>query len=873
MPSDHHRAGPTKPGEASGGASLEQVLDQYLDELASGGSPDQEVYLRANPDLSDALRGVFKTLDFVEATSRSLNASQLEQGQQLGEFRIIREVGRGGMGVVYEAIQAPLNRRVALKVLPGGALLSESAAERFAREAATAGKLHHSNIVPVYAVGEEQGIHYYAMQFIEGQSLSEHLRMMRSGKIKPGRDYFSRVAQWGQQTADALAHAHAQGTIHRDIKPSNLLLDPRDTVWVTDFGLAREDALTTITVSGDLLGTARYMSPEQARGGKTHLDGRTDIYSLGATLYELLAMKPAFDGDSRDAVLNRIAFEDPKPLRRISPSIPRNLETIVGKCMEKLSERRYANAADLAEDCRRFRMGEPIRARRTPLIVKAARYVKRYRVHAAGIVLAAALLVLASFTVVRFRAAQGQARIDEAYDHFLLKHNSRQAQRLLDEAEDWGVDSVKLHLCRGLIPLMRNEPQRALASLTRALQRDPKDAEVCFALAWAYYNMGDVVTGRQFFEQADESNTDSKTALAWLLRGYSLSMFNLDEALKAYNEALKIRPDFTPAIKARAFYRANRLLTEGAREELQPMLNDYKAWVTFWPDAASSYAARSSGWRYAAAYAATQADLRDSAKKWLDNAEADLKHAREMAPDEMIHAAVQGDLLRYKGDHAGAAAAFAEAIELDRAAAGDDHPGIMHHHVNALHAIGEVEKALEEITPAVEAMPSFFALPLQRAVLLAEVGRLQEARNLCRDMLQANSAGASGVTIGAAIMELLGDFDAVRDAVREFERLQGDEVDKPSPGREEVRSQVDYLLGVLDEKALMDRAQGRPGRCCEYSFLVGLRKLGRGDREGGLAALQTCVDTGVFPYIQHRFAQVFLARAAADPSWPAWLLQ
>ncbi|MBN1514199.1 MAG: protein kinase, partial [Phycisphaerae bacterium] len=167
-PSDPNVPLTDPPSPAVPADSLETVLDEYLEELAQGGNPDQNRYLREHPSLADALRGIFKTLEFVEATSRSLNAGKLESGQMLGEYRIVREVGRGGMGVVYEAVQTSLHRRVALKVLPPGALLSPNAPERFVREAETAGRLHHTNIVPVHAVGEEQGIRYYVMQYIEG---------------------------------------------------------------------------------------------------------------------------------------------------------------------------------------------------------------------------------------------------------------------------------------------------------------------------------------------------------------------------------------------------------------------------------------------------------------------------------------------------------------------------------------------------------------------------------------------------------------------------------------------------------------------------------------------------------------------------------
>ena len=541
---------PDQPAPPPADRSLEEILDQYLEELAAGDAPDQERYLRDHPQLADALRGVFKTLDFVEAASRSGDASRLERGRQLGDYRIVREVGRGGMGVVYEAVQTSLDRRVALKVLPAASMLAGNAVERFTREAATAGRLHHTNIVPVHAVGTEQGIHYYVMQYIEGRSLSERLRERRDAGAPPDREYYGRVARWGRQAAEALEYAHGQGIVHRDMKPSNLLLDARDNVWIADFGLARADAMATITVSGDVLGTARYMSPEQARGGHDRVDCRTDIYSLGATLYELLALEPAYEGESREAVLNHIAFDTPRPLRQVRADIPRDLETIVSRCMAKEPRHRYARAADVAEDCRRFLAGESIRARRTPIAVRAIRFVSKHRLMSLAALVVLALTIATAALVVNLRRVYGQRHVEEAYTAVLFERDPEHATGLLNQAEDLGVDSAELHLCRGLIPLLDNQPQQSLAHLSLARKLDPDHMETRLALALAYNSSADFVNGQRMLNSVPLD--EITTALGWQLRGLALSKSQRSDAIEAYNLAIEARPDFTPAIGARA---------------------------------------------------------------------------------------------------------------------------------------------------------------------------------------------------------------------------------------------------------------------------------------------------------------------------------
>ena len=320
-----------------------------------------------------------------------------------GEFRIVREIGRGGMGVVYEAFQESLNRHIALKLLREPADLA-----RFRREARAAGRLHHTNIVPVHGVGEHSGRHYYVMQYIAGRGLDEVLQARR----EPGGDGipaaavdFREVARIALQAAEAVAYAHDQRIVHRDIKPSNILLDGRGTVWITDFGLAYDsDDTQTLTHTGDLLGTIRYMAPERFAG---RTDAGADIYGLGATLYELATGQAAFAHADRAVLIHRVLHEDPPPPRQLDPRVPRDLETIVLKAMAREPSHRYATAAELAGDLRRFVEDRPIRARRVGAWERGVRWCRRNPL-AAGLLAGLVLVFLGGFAgvTVQWRRAE-----------------------------------------------------------------------------------------------------------------------------------------------------------------------------------------------------------------------------------------------------------------------------------------------------------------------------------------------------------------------------------------------------------------------------------------------------------------------------------
>lgn len=363
---------------------LVRILDQYLADLKAGKQPNRQALIAQHASLAGQLEACLAGLEFIHGTADALADSP----QRLGDYRILREVGRGGMGAVFEAEQVSLGRRVALKILRFGGVSDPEALERFQREAETVAKLHHTNIVPIFAVGSERGVNFYAMQFIEGQSLAEVLSASRSG-LPPFN-----VAEIGLQAAEALAHAHQRGVIHRDVKPSNLLLDHENRVWLTDFGLARRLDDVTLSLTGALLGTPRYMSPEQATATTKRVDHRSDLFSLGSTLYELLVGRPAFSGDNPHDVIHHILCDEPLALRTIDPSIPRDLETIVMKCLAKDPQHRYASAIDLADDLRAFLDGRPIRARRVTPIERAWRWAKQNRRSAVLVTSAAAFTVL-----------------------------------------------------------------------------------------------------------------------------------------------------------------------------------------------------------------------------------------------------------------------------------------------------------------------------------------------------------------------------------------------------------------------------------------------------------------------------------------------
>jgi WD40 repeat protein/serine/threonine protein kinase len=440
---------------------LDEVATGYLKAVEAGQAPDRQELLARHPDLADELATFFADADRVQRwagplrsvaeAGRAAAAAETLVSGTLGDFRILREIGRGGMGIVYEAEQVSLGRRVALKVLPFAGALDPRQLQRFTHEAQAAALLHHTNIVPVHFVGSERGVHFYAMQLIEGQDLA---RVIAGQKPAPRErqqpeegtpplaalstlpcphspEYFRTVSRLGIQAAEALDHAHQRGIVHRDIKPANLLVDAESRLWITDFGLAQIQSDPRLTLTGDLVGTLRYMSPEQALARCGVADHRTDIYSLGATLYELLTLQPAFHGQDRQELLRQIAFEEPRSPRRLNRAVPTELAIIVAKAMEKDPADRYATAQELADDLRRFLDDRPIQARRPTLVKRLAKWGRRHRrlVAASAVVMLLAVLGLTVGIVLIARERDATLERERALRRLLYVQNVQLAHQ------------------------------------------------------------------------------------------------------------------------------------------------------------------------------------------------------------------------------------------------------------------------------------------------------------------------------------------------------------------------------------------------------------------------------------------------------------
>jgi WD40 repeat protein/serine/threonine protein kinase len=383
--------------------SLDSLIAAYLDAVDSGQSPDRQELLERHPQHADALRSFFADHDLMNraaaplrlaAASDATNATEtgkagaLPRVRYFGDYKLLEEIARGGMGVVYKARQVSLNRVVALKMILAGQFASETEVDRFYAEARSAARLQHPNIVAIHEVGKHENQHYFSMDYIDGKSLSQ---IARESPLPA-----EKAAAYLKAIAEAIEFAHREGTLHRDLKPSNVLIDRFDQPQVTDFGLAKRiEGTAQLTATGTLAGTPSYMPPEQAGAHEGRLSPASDVYSLGALLYELVTGRPPFLADTLLATLNQVLNNEPVSPRLLNSKVPRDLETICLKCLQKSPAKRYNSAAELSRDIDRFLGGKPIHARPVSSAEHAWRWCRRNPV-IASLSASVSLLLLAS---------------------------------------------------------------------------------------------------------------------------------------------------------------------------------------------------------------------------------------------------------------------------------------------------------------------------------------------------------------------------------------------------------------------------------------------------------------------------------------------
>ena len=486
---------------------VEKLFSAYVDRLNAGDVLDHEEIRSRHPEDADEL---FEQLEAFEGLFG--DARPRPPLGALGDYTLRRQLGRGGMGVVYEAWQGSMDRVVALKVLPPGVAADDRAFQRFLQEAKTAGKLNHQNIVGVHSTGVEEGTPWYSMELVEGETLAQVLAKLKEAEPdtetpfgrKDSLAYYSNLADAFADVAEGLQHAHSKRVVHRDIKPSNLILDDDGRLRILDFGLAHLEGQESLTLLGDVVGTPAYMSPEQAARRKIPVDHRTDIYSLGATLYELLTHQQPFRGKDHADTLSQIIDRDPRPPRQWNPRVPADLETITLKCLRKASENRYGTAEALAQDLRRFVRAYPIEARPQSGWERLAAWVKRQR---RRLLVAAALLasLLAVFWY-GYRAEQAEYVAQKALfrpallkvlskireGEFSLRISSGQTDALFASAESKNrFTLVAPENVKELVSARGDDPhQDAVKELEDIARHLPAQRDAHYHLAKAYRALG-----------------------------------------------------------------------------------------------------------------------------------------------------------------------------------------------------------------------------------------------------------------------------------------------------------------------------------------------------------------------------------------------
>ncbi len=852
-------------------------------------------------------------------------------GQVLGDFEILGELGRGGMGVVYRARQLSLSREVALKVLPGYGLRGPLAIQRFRNEARAAARLHHTNIVPIYARGEERGQFYYAMELIDGAGLDVAIQA-RSRILCPSnpsltatptrsdaspapptepasqppeitrpasndavhlhrhRQDYAHLARMMAEVAEALEHAHRAGIIHRDIKPQNLLVGLESRLHITDFGLARLADAPSLTMSGEVMGTPAYLSPEQVRGDQSAIDHRTDIYSFGVTLYELLTLRRPFEGESREQIMTAIREREPLAPRRIDPHIPRDMQTICLKAMDKDVNRRYATAADLADDLRRFADGRPIRSRPIGPITRAVKWARRHKAASTALTAAFVVLALTAGLAASLAAAdrqQADAIIDDVYRRmvFVDFRPTPDLYAQLEQAEALGGDARRLRFLEALATLMSNRgsesPRRAAEQLASLCADYPNYTEAGYLLAAAHAHLDE--SDRVLAEVAVADALPDRSAAAWFFRGLALQRLQPQEAMASYEKARQLRAAegevFVLASLHLASARNQQMYNERSIDNLGVITRaleevaQYEIYSSY-PHNLLAIAHRLAG----EVYAGSEGTRGDA--QMHEHFDASLRWARAgqvINPADPRPALAEGMTLESMDELAAAYAAFSHAADISS-------PTTMaacestHYRWRVAYWLGLLDEAtadLDRHRACLEREPWFYdhVYPL---LVLAERGELEQAETEAYAISQDASTNALAVIWTASCLRLLGQPAAAEQHLTVLgPNIRYDVGVIPEQSPEWIHSLFELVAGRRSLGQLLDLADDsaeRPWRLRgEAEFHAALSRLAAGDRAAAVTGLERAwrsYDAEV-RYTYH--AKLLLRKLRLDPNWPPWL--
>ena len=575
---------PETPDEAHDETSeqlLDSIVDDFTRQIRAGLAPQVADFQEQHPQLHCQLGELLGSVEAIEGlksttagSSSSFDRTQFPMPETIGEYDVLRELGRGGMGVVYLGKHQTLGRQVALKVLPPSLAASEDRVNRFQSEAQAAARLHHTHIVGVFGVGQNESFHYYVMDYVAGRGLDELIgerKKKASGKKASGSDshsdsnahpkpesnrsdqaHYRWAARVGSDLADALAYAHGHGVFHRDLKPSNFLLGDDGIVRITDFGLAKHsDSDVQLTKTGELIGTPQYLAPESLKG---QYDGRSEIYCLGLTIYELIASQPAFAGGSPAEVLNKITTTRPPALHKLNSKIPTDLSTVIEKAISQESESRYQDAKEFRDDLLAFSEGRAISARRASTWQHAKRWARSNPLAASLSGLSLALLTLVAI-VTSIGYWSTREALERLQEQTQLLHEQQTATA---EARDQAIENKN----KTAEEFARAEANVAISMeafdemFRQMITQGADDAD-----AWEIDGFNDLTELEMtlteadadflqkllgFYRQFAEQNADNVDLAADLARAYRRmgNIYQLieqpDQAIDAYREAVSL---------------------------------------------------------------------------------------------------------------------------------------------------------------------------------------------------------------------------------------------------------------------------------------------------------------------------------------------